>query len=88
MFRRAEARQRLQSKADLAGGHGGCGGCRRGLVCCGGVLGGALSLELGGVEDTVVAVGAYREGLGVVLEGIGRGFGALIADLKGTALLK
>ncbi len=62
-------------------GGGGCGGC-------GGVLGGAFGLEFGGAEDTVVAVGAYGEGLGVVLEGVGRRLGALIDDGEFAALFE
>src|SRR5580658_6459308 len=71
-------------------------GCRDG--CCGGggsrrgrrrgVFGGAFGLELGGVEDAVVAVSAYGEGLGVVLECVGRGFGALVDDGEFAALLE
>jgi hypothetical protein len=32
------------------------------------------------VEDAVVAEGAYGEGLGIILEGVGWGLGALIDD--------
>ena len=53
-----------------------------------GVLGGAFGLELGGVEDAVVAVGAYGEGLGVVLEGVGWRLGSLIDDGEFAALLE
>lgn len=62
-------------------GGGGCGGCR-------GVLGGAFGLKFGGVEDAVVAVGAYGEGLGVVLEGVGWGFRALVNNGEFAALLE
>jgi hypothetical protein len=40
------------------------------------------------VEDAVVAVGAYGERLGVVLEGVGRGLGALVDDGEFAALLE
>src|ERR1700722_19115191 len=76
------------------GGVGGCGlcglGCGRGggAGCCGGVFRGAFGLELGGVEDAVVAVGADGEGLGFVLEGIGWGLGALVADVERAVLLE
>jgi hypothetical protein len=40
------------------------------------------------VEDAVVAIGAYGEGLCVVLEGVGRGLGALIDDGEFAALLE
>jgi len=40
------------------------------------------------VEDAVVAVGAYGEGLGVVLEGVGWWFGALVDDGEFAALLE
>ena len=40
------------------------------------------------MEDAVVAVGADGEGLGVVFEGVGRGFGALIDDGEFAALLE
>jgi len=40
------------------------------------------------VEDAVVAVGAYGEGLGVVLEGVGWGLRALIDDGEFAALLQ
>ena len=40
------------------------------------------------MEDAVVAVSAYGEGLGVVLEGIGWGFGALVGDGEFAALLE
>ena len=53
----------------------------------GGVLAGALGLELGGVEDAVAAVGADGEGLSVVLEGVGWGFGAFVVHAQGLALL-
>ena len=52
------------------------------MAGCGGVLGGALGLELHGVEDAVAAVGADGKGLGVVLEGVGRGLGALVLDAE------
>ena len=55
---------------------------------CGGVLGCALGLKLGGVEDAIVAVGAYGEGLGVVLEGVGWRLGTLVVDVEGAALLE
>jgi len=66
-----------------------------GYCCCGGggwggggVLGGAFGLQLAGVEDAVVSIGAYGEGLGIVLEGIGRGFGALVDDGEFASLLE
>jgi hypothetical protein len=70
-----------------------CGYCRcRGGGSCGGggrgVLGCAFGLEFGGMEDAVVAVGSYGEGLGVVFEGVGRRFGALVDDGELAALLK
>jgi len=71
----------------VAGCQGRCGGCW-GRLSLGCVLGCALGLKLGGVEDAVVAVGAYGEGLSVVLEGVGRGLCALIVDVKGAALLE
>ena len=40
------------------------------------------------MEDAVVAVGAYGEGLSVVLEGVGWGFGALVDDGELAALLE
>jgi hypothetical protein len=40
------------------------------------------------VKDTVVAIGADGKGLGVVLEGIGRGFRTLIDHGEFTALLE
>ena len=40
------------------------------------------------MEDAVVAVGAYGEGLGVVLEGVGWGLRALIDDGEFAALLQ
>ena len=46
----------------------------------GGVFAGAFGLELGGVEDVVATVGADGEGLCVVLESVGWGFGALVVD--------
>ena len=52
------------------------------LVGCGSVLGSALCLELGGVEDAIVAVGSDRQRLGVVLEGVRWGFGATVGDLQ------
>jgi len=39
------------------------------------------------VEDVVAAVGADGQGLGVVLEGVGWGFGALVGDAEELALL-
>src|SRR5581483_2238705 len=67
---------------DRGGGHrvGVAGG--RGAGFGGGVLGGALGLDLGGVEAAVAAVGAHGEGLGVVLELVGRGLGAVIVDAE------
>jgi hypothetical protein len=68
----------------------GCHGCRGGggRGGCRGVLGGAFGLKFGGVEDAVVAVGAYGEGLGVVLEGVGWGFRALVDDGEFAALFE
>jgi hypothetical protein len=63
---------------------GGCGGSRR----CRGVFGGALGLELSGVEDAVTAVGAYGERLGVVFKGVGRGLRTLVDDGQLAALLE
>ena len=63
-------------------GGGGCGGGG------GGVLGGAFGLEFGGVENAVVSVGTDGEGLGVVFEGVGRRFGALIDHGEFAALLE
>jgi len=40
------------------------------------------------VEDAVVAVGAYGQGLGVVFEGVGWGFGALVDDGELAALFE
>ena len=40
------------------------------------------------MEDAVVAIGADREGLGVVLEGVGWGLGALVDDGEFAALLE
>jgi hypothetical protein len=40
------------------------------------------------VEDAVVSVCSYGEGLGIVLEGVGRGFGALVDDGEFAALLE
>jgi len=36
------------------------------------------------VEDAIFAVHAYGEGLGFILEGVGWGFGALVADFDDT----
>src|SRR5207248_1635567 len=49
---------------------------------------GAFCLEFGGVEAAVVAIGPCGEGLGVVLEGVGWGFGPLIEDGEFAALLE
>jgi hypothetical protein len=40
------------------------------------------------VENAVVSVGAYGQGLGVVFEGVGWGFGALVDDGEFAALLE
>ena len=40
------------------------------------------------MEDAIVAVGAYGEGLGVVLEGVGWWFGALVDDGEFAPLLE
>ena len=40
------------------------------------------------MEDAVAPIGAYSEGLGVVLEGVGWGLGALVGDLESAALLE
>ena len=64
-----------------------CGGGGSGR-CGGGVLRGALGLQLGGVEDAVTAVGADGESLRVVLEGVGRGLGALVDDGELAALFE
>src|SRR5580700_4580961 len=64
------------------GGHGCRVACRRCAGFGGCVLRGALGLKLRGVEDAVAAVGADGEGLGIVLEGVGWGFGTLVLDPK------
>lgn len=45
-------------------------------------------MKLGGVEDAVMAVGTHGERLCIVLEGIWRGLGALVGDVKRSALLE
>ena len=49
----------------------------------GGVLAGALGLELRGVEDAIAAIGADGEGLGFILEGVGRRLGAFVVHTDG-----
>ena len=87
MLQQQTQRQIRGTVSLVAGCQGRCGGCW-GRLSLGCVLGCALGLKLGGVEDAVVAVGAYGEGLSVVLEGVGRGLCALIVDVKGAALLE
>src|SRR6185437_532192 len=65
---------------------GGLGSVLRGVGGRGvfgrGILGSALGLKLGGVEDAVVAEGSDGEGLGVVLECVGRRVFAFVVDVE------
>jgi hypothetical protein len=69
-------------------GHRGCGAGGRSCGRGRGIFGCAFGLEFGGVEHSVVAVGAYGEGLGVVLESVGWRLRALIDDGEFAALLE
>src|SRR5271165_7196618 len=53
----------------------------------GSVLGSALGLNVGGAEDAVPSKFPFREGLGVVLEGVGRGLGSAINHWECAVLL-
>ena len=85
--------RRVGRLATLAAGcRGGCGlrqsaaRAGAGLLRRGGrVLAGALGLQDRGVEDAVAAIGAFGQGLGVVLEGVRRRLGAFVDDLEQAA---
>ena len=52
------------------------------------ILGGALGLELLGVEDAIASVAAFGQSVGVVLEGVRWSFRAGIDDVEGASLLR
>jgi hypothetical protein len=56
------------------------------LARCRGVFRGALCLQLGGVEDAIVAPGADSQGLGIAFEGVRRWFRSLIGDANGARI--
>jgi hypothetical protein len=60
-------------------------GGRSGLLR--GVLRGALGLQLLGVEDAIASETSIGQGLGIVFEGIGRGLGAAVRNLKSLIIL-
>src|SRR3984957_8959064 len=62
---------------------GGRGGRCAGLSWS--VFAGALGLKIIGVEDAVAAIGADRESLRIVFEGVGRRLGSLVGDIEETA---
>ena len=77
---RAERGASAEAAAGLAGWRWrGCAGLGRSI------LAGALGLEDGGVELAVAAIGAFGQGLGIVLEGVRRRLGALVDDLEEAA---
>src|SRR5271157_82041 len=53
----------------------------------GSVLGGALGLNVGGAKNAIASKLAFRQGLGIVFEGVGRGLGPAVNHRQCAVLL-